>query len=103
MAKSDTRSGKSNAWAWPAGILIGLAIGIPLFGSAGGVAFGVAIGVAFAVAFGATTNRAEGGSPGGDPEVAASSTVDGAPIGSSKQDESDGAAGGGPVDGPSRP
>ncbi|MFF4876433.1 hypothetical protein [Micromonospora sp. NPDC000668] len=103
MAKSDTKSGKSNAWAWPAGILVGLAIGIPLFGSTGGVAFGVAIGVAFAIALGATTNRAERDSLGGEPQVAASSTVDGLPIGPSNQDESVGVASGGPADGPRRP
>ena len=54
MARSGTQSIKSNLWAWPVGILIGLAIGIPVFGAKGGVAFGVALGVAFAIALGAT-------------------------------------------------
>ncbi|MFF0150554.1 hypothetical protein [Micromonospora sp. NPDC005203] len=60
MASSDPQSKWSNFWAWPVGILIGLAIGIPSFGSTGGVAFGVALGVAFAVAFGAAKGRTDG-------------------------------------------
>ncbi|MGC5306565.1 hypothetical protein [Micromonospora zamorensis] len=61
MARPGTESIKSNLWAWPVGIMIGLAVGIPVFGSKGGVAFGVALGVAFAVAFGATRRRTGGG------------------------------------------
>lgn len=77
VAKMDGRPGREGdrgfvalaarfrVWAWPVGILIGLAIGIPLFGSKGGVAFGVALGVAFAVALGATGKRAEADTEGG--------------------------------------
>ncbi|MFG3553046.1 hypothetical protein ACGGAQ_01525 [Micromonospora sp. NPDC047557] len=60
MANSTTDSGKSRVWAWPVGLLLGLAIGIPSFGSKGGVAFGVAMAVAFAVALGATRRRVDG-------------------------------------------
>ncbi|MFG1895731.1 hypothetical protein ACGFIP_17110 [Micromonospora zamorensis] len=62
MARPGTESIKSSLWAWPVGITIGLAVGIPVFGSKGGVAFGVALGVVFALAFGATRRRT-----GGDP------------------------------------
>ncbi|MBM0235574.1 hypothetical protein JNW91_29665 [Micromonospora sp. STR1_7] len=67
MVGAGAEKSKSNAWAWPVGILIGLAIGIPSFGSKGGVAFGVALGIAFAIAFGATDKRSEGGKAAGDP------------------------------------
>ncbi|MFI6268343.1 hypothetical protein [Micromonospora zamorensis] len=62
MARPGTESTKSNLWAWPVGIMIGLAVGILVFGSKGGVAFGVALGVVFAVAFRATRRRT-GGNP----------------------------------------
>ncbi|WP_433356370.1 hypothetical protein ACQPYV_05135 [Micromonospora saelicesensis] len=60
MARSGTRSVRSTVWAWPVGILIGLAIGIPVFGAKGGVAFGVALGIAFALGLGAIRSRADG-------------------------------------------
>ncbi|MEV7329035.1 hypothetical protein [Micromonospora sp. NPDC093244] len=66
MSGSRAEKSRSHVWAWPAGILIGLAIGIPSFGSKGGVAFGVALGVAFAIAFGAAGKRSEGGRADGD-------------------------------------
>lgn len=101
MARSGTENSKSNAWAWPVGILMGLAIGIPLFGSTGGVAFGVAIGVAFAVALGATRNRAEGPAADGDPKGDASSSET-TPADPSIQDNSDGSAIGDDADGSHR-
>ncbi|RAN95261.1 hypothetical protein GAR05_04525 [Micromonospora saelicesensis] len=60
MARSGTQSVRSIVWAWPVGILIGLAIGIPVFGAKGGVAFGVALGIAFALGLGAVRSRADG-------------------------------------------
>ncbi|MEU4397002.1 hypothetical protein [Micromonospora orduensis] len=66
MSGSGAEKSRSNAWAWPVGILVGLAISIPSFGSKGGVAFGVALGIAFAIAFGATGKRSEGGKADGD-------------------------------------
>ncbi|MGC4809147.1 hypothetical protein ACLQ29_01280 [Micromonospora sp. DT228] len=77
MASSDPQSGKSNLWAWPVGILIGLAIGIPSFGSTGGVAFGVALGIAFAIAFGAAKGRTDDDPATGGPDGGAA-TWDGA-------------------------
>jgi hypothetical protein len=68
MARSGTQSTTSNLWAWPVGILIGLAIGIPVFGAKGGVAFGVALGVAFALGLGVIKGRAEGAAARGGPD-----------------------------------
>ncbi|MDG4808010.1 hypothetical protein O7634_14735 [Micromonospora sp. WMMD1120] len=81
MGKVGSRSTNSNLWAWPAGILIGLAIGIPVFGGTGGVAFGVALGIAFAGAFGAFGRRRSGGEPAEDAPVAGDGVVDDAPRG----------------------
>ncbi|MFE9191784.1 hypothetical protein ACFYL6_19460 [Micromonospora sp. NPDC007208] len=67
-AAEKTDKTQSNAWAWPAGILLGLVIGISSFGAAVGVAFGVAIGIAFAIAFGGIRNRAQGHTDAGDPQ-----------------------------------
>ncbi|WP_157563451.1 hypothetical protein [Micromonospora chokoriensis] len=50
------------------GILIGLAIGIPVFGAKGGVAFGVAFSIAFALGLGFIRSRAEGDPAPGDPD-----------------------------------
>ncbi|MCO1598669.1 hypothetical protein M8C17_26320 [Micromonospora sp. RHAY321] len=91
MARSGTQNSRSKAWAWPVGILVGLAIGIPLFGSSGGVAFGIALGLVFALAFGATGSRAAGpGADGADggPDRDAHSTDTG-PVVPSMQDGPD--------------
>jgi hypothetical protein len=61
MANSATDSSRSRVWAWPVGLLLGLAIGIPSFGPKGGVAFGVAMAVAFGVALGAARRRFDAG------------------------------------------
>ncbi|MEU1678896.1 hypothetical protein ABZ422_07365 [Micromonospora zamorensis] len=74
MARPGTENTKPNLWAWPVGIMIGLAVGIPAFGSKGGVAFGVALGVAFAIAFGATRRRTGGDPVGGAAGRVVSST-----------------------------
>ncbi|MEH0927502.1 hypothetical protein [Micromonospora sp. CPCC 205558] len=61
MARSDKQGIRSTVWAWPLGILVGLAIGIPVFGAKGGVAFGVALGIALVLGLAAIRGRAEGG------------------------------------------
>ncbi|WP_444950012.1 hypothetical protein [Micromonospora ureilytica] len=60
MARSGKQSDRFYLWAWPVGILVGLAIGIPVFGAKGGVAFGVALSIAFVLGLGAIRSRAEG-------------------------------------------
>ncbi|MEV4820437.1 hypothetical protein [Micromonospora sp. NPDC049274] len=102
MARSETGSSKSRPWAWPVGILIGLAVGIPTFGSKGGVAFGVALGIAFAIALGATRGRVEGDATGGGSVEAVGSNEDGTPAHLSRQDESDGEEAGSSADGARR-
>ncbi|PWR07416.1 hypothetical protein DKT68_19195 [Micromonospora acroterricola] len=93
MADPKTETGKSNAWAWPVGILLGLAIGIPSFGSTGGVAFGVAIGIAFAIAFGAIKKPAEKNAVS-DPDGGAG-TTDSGPTRTEPEDAATGDAAGG--------
>ncbi|KAB1920164.1 hypothetical protein F8271_31660 [Micromonospora sp. ALFpr18c] len=111
MAEPKTEKSTSNAWAWPVGILIGLVIGIPSFGSTGGVAFGVALGIAFALAFGATGKRSEGGPSAGDtaegdPSAGGTAGEGGStaipPKGSSIPDIADASATGDSADGPRR-
>ncbi|WP_410820386.1 hypothetical protein [Micromonospora sp. 050-3] len=68
MARSGTQSDKSYLWTWPVGILVGLAIGIPVFGAKGGVAFGVALGIAFVFGLGAIRGRADGDPARGGPD-----------------------------------
>ncbi|MEH1027054.1 hypothetical protein V6W11_04800 [Micromonospora profundi] len=128
MAKFDAKGGRTDAWAWPAGIMIGLAIGIPLFSSTGGVAigvaFGIAIGTAFAIAFGATTKKADGRSATkkadgrsatkkvdgrtveGEPQKSAGPAgfaTDDGPAAPSDRDKLDGEAAGGTAAGPRLP
>ncbi|WP_406059471.1 hypothetical protein [Micromonospora sp. NBC_00860] len=79
MAKSGTQGVRSAVWAWPVGILVGLAIGIPVFGAKGGVAFGVALGIAFALGLGAIRGRADGDSARGGPDDRAAGDGAGAP------------------------
>ncbi|MEU1241442.1 hypothetical protein ABZ388_13880 [Micromonospora parva] len=67
MAKSGTKGIRSTVWAWPVGILVGLAIGIPVFGAKGGVAFGVATGIVVALGLGLVRGRADGDSARGGP------------------------------------
>ncbi|NJC14550.1 hypothetical protein F4558_004376 [Micromonospora profundi] len=119
MAKFDAKGGRTDAWAWPAGIMIGLAIGIPLFSSTGGVAigvaFGIAIGTAFAIAFGATTKKADsrsatkkadGRTVEGEPQKSAGPAgfaTDDGPAAPSDRDKLDGEAAGGTAAGPRLP
>ncbi|MGW3608512.1 hypothetical protein ACWD6N_01265 [Micromonospora sp. NPDC005163] len=76
------KKSQSNAWAWPVGILLGLAIGIPLLGSTGGIAF--------AIAFGATRKPPEsrtGGDSDGDAGTTGSGPTRGGPEGSATGDD----------------
>jgi hypothetical protein len=48
---------RSNTWAWPVGLLLGLVIGLAALDGAAGVGVGIVMGVAFAVALGAGSTQ----------------------------------------------
>ncbi|MEU7850516.1 hypothetical protein AB0B74_00090 [Micromonospora parva] len=64
----DTRLVRARLRYEQVGILVVLAIGLPVFGAKGGVAFGVATGIVVALGLGLLRGRAEGDPARGGPD-----------------------------------